>query len=281
MRRTKSWALSPKTNLSSSRWPHPRRTDRQRPLKVTAIARANPGRTRDGSKAVPYRDFVGRGRPSGRPLALTCGVAVLFATLAGSVAHTASATTYRLTFPAPEHHWMQVEATFGDLSSAPLELRMSRSSPGRYSLHEFAKNVYDVEAVAPDGRALKVTRPDPYGWTVPEHGPALTVRYRVFGDRVDGTYLAVDATHAHINMPAAIMWARGLDDRPTTVTFDPPAGMHWRVATQLHGDALEFTAPNLQYLMDSPAEFGPISMREFVTSRHRFRFAVHHTGTDA
>jgi predicted metalloprotease with PDZ domain len=214
-------------------------------------------------------------------LALTCGVAVLFAILAGSVAHTASATTYRLTFPAPEHHWMQVEATFGDLSSAPLELRMSRSSPGRYSLHEFAKNVYDVEAVAPDGRALKVTRPDPYGWTVPEHGPALTVRYRVFGDRVDGTYLAVDTTHAHINMPAAILWARGLDDRPLTLTFVAPANARWQVATQLHpgASAFEFTAPNLQYLMDSPAEFGPVMIRQFEIDGHRFRFAAHQTGT--
>ena len=79
---------------------------------------------------------------------------------------------------------------------------MSRSSPGRYSLHEFAKNVYDVEAVGGDGRALTVTRPDPYGWTVPQHGTAVTVRYRVFGDRVDGTYLAVDTSHAHVNMPA-------------------------------------------------------------------------------
>jgi hypothetical protein len=31
----------------------------------------------------------------------------------------------------------------------------------------------------------------------------------VFGDRLDGTYLAIDRTQAHINMPAAHMWARG------------------------------------------------------------------------
>jgi predicted metalloprotease with PDZ domain len=29
---------------------------------------------------------------------------------------------------------------------------MSRASPGRYSLHDFAKNVYDVHAFASDGR---------------------------------------------------------------------------------------------------------------------------------
>jgi len=197
--------------------------------------------------------------------------------------HGDSPIRYRFSFPQPQHRWMQVEATFPDLESGTLELRMSRSSPGRYSLHDFAKNVYDVGAVGADGREIQPTRPDPYGWNVAGHGGSVTVRYKVYGDRVDGTYLAVDETHAHINMPAAIMWAHGLDDRPATLTFEEPAGMRWQVATQLHASSspLEFTAPNLQYLMDSPVEFGPVSVRQFTAGGRTFRFSLHHTGTDA
>ena len=66
----------------------------------------------------------------------------------------ASPIRYRLTFPEPQHRWMQVEASFTELGAGTLELRMSRSSPGRYSLHDFAKNVYDVHAFAADGREL-------------------------------------------------------------------------------------------------------------------------------
>ena len=177
---------------------------------------------------------------------------------------------------------MQVEARFPEVGTAALELRMSRASPGRYSLHDFAKNVYDVHAFGADGRELTAAQPDPYGWRVEGHGGDVTVRYKVFGDRVDGTYLAIDTSHAHINMPAAIMWARGLDDRPSTLTFDPPAGRSWRVATQLMPGSgpFDFTAPNLQYLMDSPTEFGPVAIREFKEDGHLFRFAAHHTGTD-
>lgn len=199
----------------------------------------------------------------------------------------ASPVRYLLTIPEPQHHWMQVEATFPGLGAAPLELRMSRSSPGRYSIHDFAKNVYDVHALAPDGRELAVARPDPSGWTINEHGAAVTVKYKIYGDRLDGTYLAIDATHAHVNMPAAIMWARGFDDAPATLTFSPPGsgvtGRPWIVATQLHQGStpFEFTAPNLQYLMDSPAEFGPIVLRQFSVGSRAFRFAAHHTGTDA
>jgi predicted metalloprotease with PDZ domain len=197
--------------------------------------------------------------------------------------HAAAPVRYKLSFPEPQHRWMQVEALFPEVGAGTLELRMSRSSPGRYSLHDFAKNVYDVHAFDASGREIPTTRPDPYGWNVTGHGGSVTVIYKVFGDRVDGTYLGVDTTHAHINMPAAIMWAHGLDDRPATVTFEPPAGLRWQVATQLlpGSTPLEFTAPNLQYLMDSPSEFGPGTIRTFTVGSRTFRFALHHTGTEA
>jgi predicted metalloprotease with PDZ domain len=189
---------------------------------------------------------------------------------------------YRFTFPEPEHHWLQVEAVFPNLGPGPLDLRMSQTSPGRYAMHDFAKNVYDVRVFDAGGRELETTRPDPHGWRVTEHGGAVTVRYKVFGDRVDGTYLAIDTTHAHVNMPAVIMFGRGLDDRSARLTFSPPMSTPgWSLATQLiAGPApFEFTAPNLQYLMDSPVELGPVTLEPFSVDGHIFRFAVHHTGT--
>jgi predicted metalloprotease with PDZ domain len=213
-------------------------------------------------------------------------IALALAALAPSGFRAADPVTYRFSIPEPQHHWIQAEAVFSELAAAPLELRMSRSSPGRYAIHDFAKNVYDVHAIGPDGGELVVTRPDPSGWAVGEHGSSVTVRYKVFGDRVDGTYLAVDTTHLHMNMPAAIMWARGLDDRPVTVTLSPPdpavTRRGWSVATQLHAGStpFEFTAPNLQYLIDSPLEFGPVALRQFSVDHHTFQFAAHHTGTD-
>ena len=133
-----------------------------------------------------------------------------------------SAISYRLSFPEREHRLMNVEVTFPDLPAEPLRLHISRSSPGRYALHEFAKNVFDVHVTDTAGQPLVVTRPTPDEWDVAMHPNAVRVTYRVFGDSVDGTYLSVDATHAHINMPAAIMWARGLELRPSVIRFDPP-----------------------------------------------------------
>jgi predicted metalloprotease with PDZ domain len=114
----------------------------------------------------------------------------------------------------------------------------------------------------------------------------VRVRYTVFGDHLDGTYLAIDSTHAHINIPAAFMWARGFEDRSVRVRVDPPPASDWRVTTQLFAgeDGLTFTAPNLQYLMDSPIEASRQTVRDFTVtagrSQGQFRLALHHDGTD-
>ena len=82
------------------------------------------------------------------------------------------------------------------------------------------------------GAPLAVERPDPSQWHVAGHRGAVRVRYKVWGDYLNGTHLAIDATHAHVNMPAALMWARGLEQRPARVTSEAPAA--WKIATQLH-----------------------------------------------
>lgn len=199
----------------------------------------------------------------------------------------ASPVEYRIAVPDPAARSLRVEITLGELPAGPLELRMSRASPGRYALHDFIRGVRNLEVTGTDGHPLPVTGPDPHGWTVPEHPATVRVSYVVRGDRLDGTYLAVDPTHAHINVPAALVWAKGLDRRPVRVSFVPPAGSNWRVATQLIPGAtpVTFTAPNLQYLMDSPMEFSAFATRTFTVSdatrTATFRLALHDTGTPA
>ncbi len=218
-----------------------------------------------------------------RVAVVTTGVIVL----ASSSALAQSPVSYTLAFPEPEHRWAQVEVVFAELPSGTLEVRMSRTSPGRYALHEFAKNVYDVRAVDGAGRALSIQQPNLHQWNVTGHDGTVRLSYRVFGDRTDGTYLAIDTTHAHLNMPATLVWARGLDRRPVRVRFEPPADSGWRVATQLAptDDPFEFTAPNLQYLLDSPTELSDFSWRTFQLDERdaepTFRVALHHEGTEA
>ena len=197
-----------------------------------------------------------------------------------------TATQYEISFPNAVHHEAQVTATWRDLGPAPLRVQMSRSSPGRYAIHEFAKNVYALSARDGRGRALAVTRTDPYGWTVSGHDGTVTVTYTLFGDHGDGTYAQIDATHAHLNMPATFLWAAGQEKRPIRVRF-VPFDAKWKVATQLQptGDRYTFAAPDFQYFMDSPTELSDFDLREWQVgegaTRATIRLAVHHDGTPA
>src|SRR5688572_20644728 len=163
---------------------------------------------------------------------------------------------YEISFPNAAHHEANVSVTYTGLSARPLELRMSRSSPGRYALHEFAKNVYDVKAFDAAGKALTITRPNEHQWNVSGHTGHVRLTYTLYADRADGTYSGIDRTHAHLNMPATFMFARNTFDRPVRVRFNLPNGANWKIATQLKPtpDPQVFTAPNLQYFFDSPTE---------------------------
>ena len=213
----------------------------------------------------------------------------LFALVTCGVASAQQPVQYRVSFPAPEHHYARVEVTWNDVpAGTTLEARMSRSSPGRYAVHEFAKNVFEVRAYDGQGKELKPTRPNPYQWNVTDHDGTVRIIYHVFGNHVDGTYLAVDDSHAHMNMPATLMWARGFDMRPARVTIQPPAKYAWKPATQLFPteDPWTFTAPNLQYLMDSPMELSEHTQRSFKVrnpggKEFTIRTAVHHDGDAA
>lgn len=189
---------------------------------------------------------------------------------------------YELSFPNAVHHEAQVQATFSGVQGPALDILMSRSSPGRYALHEFAKNVYNFTATDQQGNALPISRSNPYGWEVSARGSTVIVKYTVFGDRADGTYDGIDETHAHLNLPATLAWAHGFENAPVTLQFDLPQGSNWKIATQLlpHQDGT-WSAPNLEWLMDSPVEISNHARSEWKIGDATFRLSLHYQGSDA
>ncbi len=195
---------------------------------------------------------------------------------------------YEISFPNRAHHEARITVVFPQLNPGRIELRMSRTSPGRYALHEFAKNVYDVHVTGLGGRAVTVTRPNLHEWDVSGHGGEVRVSYTLYGDRAGGTYTGIDRTHAHLNMPATFMWARGLEDRPMELTVHVPDGSDWKVATQLvpTDDPYTFTARDLSYWMDSPTEVSAFRLYTWKEPgpdgrSETMRIALHAAGTEA
>jgi predicted metalloprotease with PDZ domain len=212
--------------------------------------------------------------------------AALFLILATPAALAAQRSVdYQISFANHHQHEARVIVTFrGVPKGSALVARMSRSSPGRYAPSNFAKNVYDVTASDGRGRALRIGHPDSHAWSVMGHDGTVKIGYTVWGDRTDGTYLSIDHSHAHLNMPATFMFADGMENAPITLTIHQPE--RWKIATQLAPTAQSnvFTAPNMQWFLDSPTEVGPITMRTWTRSHggktSTYRISLHHLGTE-
>lgn len=200
---------------------------------------------------------------------------------------TAAPVRYEISFEGRDHREARIRMHITDVGPGPVALRMARTSPGRYALHEFAKNVYGVVITDGDGEPVEVDRPDPHQWTVSGHGGEILVEYTLYADRADGTYSQVDRTHAHLNVPATFMFARDLLERPVELRVRVPEGSGWVVASQLADtdDPTLFRAPDGHYFMDSPLEIADLAIREWTVSTEygpkMIRVAMHHLGTDA
>lgn len=188
---------------------------------------------------------------------------------------------YTISFENAVHHEAFVEATFSNLKTDEIEFRMSRTSPGRYALHEFMKNIYNVKVTDSEGNMLETSRPDPYSWKIKGHDGTIKVSYILFANRGGGTYAQIDETHAHLNIPATFIYAPSLENDAIEVTFNLRNDLNWKVATQLKLiEGNTYYAKNLQYFMDSPTEISNFSKRSFNVDGQTLNFVLHHNGKE-
>ncbi len=192
--------------------------------------------------------------------------------------------SYQLSFANAAHHEAAIEVRFDAVRSANLLLSMSSASPGRYAPHAFAKNIYGLTATDSTGKVLPLQRISPGQWSVGQHDGTVIINYLLYGDWGDGTYNQIDRTHAHLNMPATLLFAKDYEEQPASLRFDLPDA-RWKVATQLQLQADgSYAAPNLQYLMDSPVELSAFSQRSWKVadqqSEATIHLVLHHQGTE-
>ncbi|WPY98482.1 M61 family metallopeptidase [Christiangramia sp. OXR-203] len=207
---------------------------------------------------------------------------LLMLLLLTSMAATSQVNTYKISFSNAVHHEAKIEVTFPKIKSQELTVRMSRTSPGRYALHEFAKNVYGFKAFNSEGKELEITRENPYSWTVKNTDGNVNIEYILYANRGDGTYSQVDASHAHLNIPATFMYSEELKDRDIELQIDLQDQPDWKIATQLEKiNENTFKAPDLYYFMDSPIEISDHQVKSFEHDGQKIEFVLHHQGTEA
>ena len=148
----------------------------------------------------------------------------------GFIAKAQQPILYTISFENAVHHEAFVTAFFSNLNAEPLQVRMSRSSPGRYATHEFGKNIYDIHAYGSDGKEIIINQIDGDVYEIPKHQGSVKIAYTLFGNWVDGTYAGIDSKHAHLNIPATFLWSPKHQNQTVAVKFILPS--NWKIATQ-------------------------------------------------
>ncbi|MFN2493319.1 MAG: M61 family metallopeptidase [Pyrinomonadaceae bacterium] len=201
--------------------------------------------------------------------------------------------TYRLSMSRPVSHLFEVSIEVElprDSQPQWLDFQMPKWSPGRYAIFDFAKNVQEFQAlggICPPQAQCKmaprvVKRHDDQTWRVSTQGSdSLTIRYKVFGNDLSGTFSQLDVRHANCNGGSIFMYV--VDHKPDRVklVIEPPSG--WRIvnAQMDNPHQREWQFPNYDILIDTPTEIAPDwTADEFRVDGKQYRVIVHSFGEE-
>ena len=106
--------------------------------------------------------------------------------------------SYHISFPNAIHHEAEISIALNNVESNALVAIMSKSSPGRYAIHNFGKNVYNLSATEGDSKALLINKVEPDVWEVVGIENKVKISYTLFGNHANGTY----SGHTHLDKRA-------------------------------------------------------------------------------
>jgi predicted metalloprotease with PDZ domain len=176
---------------------------------------------------------------------------------------------YTLTFPAPETHYVEVEASIPTGGAGHVELFQPVWTPGSYKVRDYSRHVEELRAESPGGNPLPIEKTRKNRWRITTWGaPRVHLLYRVYGRELTVRTNFVDRDFALVNGAATFL---SLDEpapgRRHDVAVVLPAG--WRdVLTALpaseHGGPHLFSAADFDTLVDSPIYAGSAAVYEHV-----------------
>ena len=174
---------------------------------------------------------------------------------------------YTLSLPAPQTHYVEVEAVVPTGGRAQIELEMAVWTPGSYLVREFSRHVEGVAAEA-GGQARAVEKTAKNRWRVQTgSASAVTVRYRVYGREMSVRTNYIDQDFALINGAATFLTlADTTTPRPHEVTVALPPS--WKttmtgLSDAAGGGAHHYRAADFDTLVDSPIVAGNPAVYEF------------------
>ena len=188
-------------------------------------------------------------------------------TIAASGARATEPIHYVARFPAPQTHYVEVEARVPTGGAAAVELMMPVWTPGSYLVREYAGKVENFDAKTPDGEALEWSRSRKNRWRVATGGAGeVAVSYRVYGRTMSVQANWIDSSFAMLQGAATFMTP--VDDlaRPREIAVEPAEGWTRSISGLPHapgGGEHRYVAADYDTLVDSPIYVGDPAVYEF------------------
>jgi predicted metalloprotease with PDZ domain len=208
---------------------------------------------------------------------LTCAnTTITGAQSAKPAPRTLAAVQYRLSFPAPQTHYLEVEATVPTDRKPEIELTMPVWTPGSYLVREYARNVENVSArpagaQSGQGQTLAIEKTRKNHWRITTGGaPQVIVSYRVYSREMTVRNNWVDEKFALMNGAQTFMTLlEPHATRPHDVQIVLPSD--WKTSISGLPAAPDhapnhYLAPDYDTLVDSPIVAGNPTIYEFEVS---------------
>ena len=171
---------------------------------------------------------------------------------------------YTLRFPAPQTHYVEVEATYP--AGTPLiDLFMAVWTPGSYLVREYERHVEGVTAKNPGGTPLQIVKSAKNRWRVVTGGaPRVTVSYRVYGREMTVRNNWIESGFAMLNGAPTFISLVGGTARPHDVRIELPNAWRTSATALMAGPSPNsYRAEDFDTLVDSPIILGNPVLRQF------------------
>lgn len=170
---------------------------------------------------------------------------------------------YRITSANPATHRYDIEVS---LPPDFHELIFPSWAPGSYLMREFARNVRDLQAFAPDGSPIEVIRVSRNEWHLATTGPA-TLKYQVYAREKSVRTPFLDETLSFFVPTNLLPFAHKHRNAEFVLEVQVPEG-HTGVCTlgePVTGPATAvWTCNDIDTLYDTPVSVGPFEHTSFV-----------------
>ncbi|HEV8241690.1 MAG TPA: PDZ domain-containing protein [Thermoanaerobaculia bacterium] len=174
---------------------------------------------------------------------------------------------YTLTFPAPETHYVEVDASLPTGGRPQIDLFQPVWTPGSYKVRDYARHVEALRAESAGGNPLPIEKLRKNRWRLTTWGaPRVHLMYRVYGRELTVRTNFVDRDFALLNGAATFLTLADGCARRHEVAVVLPA--HWRQAhtalpTSPQGGPHLFHAADYDTLVDSPIYCGTPAVYPF------------------